>query len=719
MPEGQIIADVGANQRLVRKTFFAAGQDDYTEAPAQDLDLFELLENVMPPINGTVDRRWGTSEFSNPQINARRMFSVYFPVSYDSSGAATTADGRLRVFLTASDATGTSNSNNRVVVINHNGTIVNSLLYTPAANADHPHATIANTYSYFADGTSAGLHSWNGFDTQSAGSWGNAPLTWLPPAVTIQEGGELTLKQGRRYTVAGRNSKTGNAVLARDATTGLVPFTEISGPLEDGYINIPFTIAAGADQNLFSVMTANGDGIDEYILLATADGGDISTLYQVNKAAVTGLPSLNLYSDNKTEDVLISESNIWAEIDAEGNGLGLYAGWNPATIVPTGKFPTYYRGRMYLLANNKLYYSASLDQVTTSTGLITSRPEMIFNADQDIELSTLDNENGVGLLTDGINLYIGTVQSIKYISGDPPNHDGPRTLYYGVGIANGQTWRRVYHAGAASGAIWLTPDRMVVASDGNDYEDIGHAVQGTLDRATRSQFSTKAHAAFITDGAQELYVLALPVDGATECNLLLAYNIVTRKWVTWDMTGYENGVTPRTTNVLALNGEQVPWLTPYAIGGPIGYFSSGTYSQIFKFRFDGATEFPSAPDVNDYVSGSQANGLPTRARLRTGWLDFGAPHMHTFLRTLDLMSAEEADNITLTVEGADSVATFATPTVLVNAEMRTGMHGKIFYPLATVPGKYRFYRFTLTFAPNTTQDILNYLSIKFRNAHLI
>lgn len=719
MPESAIIPSFGQNSQIVRKTFFAAGQDDYTEAPAQDADLFELLENIMPPINGTLDRRWGTSEFSNPNIRARRMFSVYFPVSYDANGAATGDPGRLRVILTASNGSGNYSGDNIVVVINHNGAVINPHLYMPTAGADHPHCTMANTYVYFADGTAAGLKSWNGYDPYSAQPWGLTPLNWTPPAVTINKGGDLTLRQGRKYTIAGRNSKTGAATLARDSVTGLVPFTEISGPVENGYITFPLTAIAGAPQNLLSVLLAQPEGIDEFILLATADGGDTSTLYQVLKMSVSGLGALHIYSDNKTEEVLLSESNIWAEIDADGNGRGLYAGWNPATIIPTGKYPTYYRGRMYLMKDNKLYYSASLDQVTTSTGLVASRPEMVFNASQVIELSTQDNENGVGLLADGGNLYIGTVQGIKYLSGDPPNHDGPTTLYYGVGIANPQTWRKVYHAGKATGAIWLTPDRKVIASDGNGYRDIGKPVQGTLDLATSTAFADKAHAAFITDGAQELYVLAIPYNGATECNQLLVYNISLDKWVTWVMTGYQNGVTARTTNVLALNGEQVPWLTPYNIGGPIGYFSSGTYTQLFKFRFDNTADFPNAPDVNDYVSGSQANGLPTRAVIRTTWWDFGAPHMHTFLRSLDIMSAESVSNITLKVEGADSVAAFSSPTVLSNTTMRSGMHGKQFYPLASIPGKYRFYRFTLTFAPTATQDVLNYLSIKFRNTHLI
>ena len=713
MAEWRIQPGPEENLTAIRSTFFEAGQDDYTEPPAQSPDSFQILENVMPPLNGTIDRRWGTEEFSNPNIVARRMFSAYFPVSYNPDGSASTGDGRLRVILTASDKSGGSGTNNRIAVINHVGGLLVANLFTPAAGADHPHCTVANTYAYFADGVSGDLKKWTGSEAAAATQWGASPSDWTPgvPVAASGGGGNVTLNEGRRYAMAVRNPKTGHAVLFTDLTTSQPIFSDSSGPVTDGAINLTLP-------GLGEALTLNAAGYTELLILATADGGDTSVLYEAIKTSTLVVWALYFsggipINDNKSEEDLLN-SNIWAEIDENGRGKGLFGSFAPSIVCPTGKYPTYHRGRIYLLQNNRLYYSRSLEEVTTSTGLVAAHPEECFSPFNVIELSTQDNENGVGLLSDGVNLYIGTVQSIRVMGGDPPNHDGPRTLYVNAGLLNPQTWKRVWHAGKAAGMIWMTPDKMVVAADGNSYRNIGQPIQTLLNSthvASGIDYTPdKAHAMFVTDGNQELYVLALPTLGATECNRLAVYSISSDKWVVWTLTGYADtgGISATNTNVTAMNGEMVPWLQPYNIGGPIGYFSSGTFTKLYKFDFTG---------INDFVSGSVPAGYATRAVVQTPWLAFDSPETIKYLRTLDILSGQPVEHIRLLVEGATDVPDFTNSTDLATGTLSTNIHGKKYYPLAGVPAKYRFYRFTFIFMPTAVRDILNYIAIEYRPSH--
>src|SRR5260370_41447676 len=50
---------------LVRNSFYTAGQDSYTQPPAQNPDMFELLTNVEPVTRGILERRRGYTLFSS------------------------------------------------------------------------------------------------------------------------------------------------------------------------------------------------------------------------------------------------------------------------------------------------------------------------------------------------------------------------------------------------------------------------------------------------------------------------------------------------------------------------------------------------------------------------------------------------------------------------------------------------------------------------------
>ena len=55
--------------KYTRSRFTAAGLDNYTQPPTQNPDLFMQLLNVMPPITGVLQRRWGYRYFE-PKLDA-------------------------------------------------------------------------------------------------------------------------------------------------------------------------------------------------------------------------------------------------------------------------------------------------------------------------------------------------------------------------------------------------------------------------------------------------------------------------------------------------------------------------------------------------------------------------------------------------------------------------------------------------------------------------
>ena len=69
MSEAQIQTDYAAQfgrglWRYVRSRFMEAGQDSYTKPPSQNEDMFERLLNILPPVQGDLDRRWGYRLFN-------------------------------------------------------------------------------------------------------------------------------------------------------------------------------------------------------------------------------------------------------------------------------------------------------------------------------------------------------------------------------------------------------------------------------------------------------------------------------------------------------------------------------------------------------------------------------------------------------------------------------------------------------------------------------
>jgi len=67
MPDSAVIpleVQDRAGYRVIRQRWYSAGIDNYTNPPVQNEDLMVQLLNVLPPLQGTLNRRWGYTTFS-------------------------------------------------------------------------------------------------------------------------------------------------------------------------------------------------------------------------------------------------------------------------------------------------------------------------------------------------------------------------------------------------------------------------------------------------------------------------------------------------------------------------------------------------------------------------------------------------------------------------------------------------------------------------------
>src|SRR5882762_7153521 len=125
MPELNIIGAKEKNRyfpyqgalRATRKSFWTAGQDSYTLPPAQNPDLFQLMTNVEPVIQGPLKKRRGYQLLSNqaPSTPYREGYS------FRSES------------LNLKSMVWTSTSN--VLALNEDGSANVNTLFTPSLNA--------------------------------------------------------------------------------------------------------------------------------------------------------------------------------------------------------------------------------------------------------------------------------------------------------------------------------------------------------------------------------------------------------------------------------------------------------------------------------------------------------------------------------------------------------------------------------------------------------
>jgi hypothetical protein len=483
---------------LVRQSFWDASVDNFTKPPAQNPDAFETLKDVEPVVDNRLNRRRGYTLLSNPVTAARRMFETHF---------STTGGTRNRIILTAADGSGADTKDNNITVINENGDLLTDLFNPSSSATAHPYIALSREFAYILDGASADQKKWDGDEALTAGSltnWGASASGAVFAAAT--GAGDITgVEVGRRYKVAFLYTPTGHAWLY-DITSGGTNEEHTTDSVDSGPLD-----SNDVDLSSIPTFTVGTTGLVSAsihrVILAASDGGPLDTLYEVGRITDN---TTTTFRDNVTENALLA-SPVWSELGDDGREYGIYDNTPPSTTIPTATIVVPHRDRLVALTEQFLFWSKSLNDLTTSTGQITGRYEECWPSANQMPVA-IYSEFGRGILSDGVRLYIATDRGIRYVT-DPASGLPAKTIHQEVGLMRQDTWKLVFHGGEQVGSIWLTPDRRVIANDFNTYGDIGRPIQTTLDAINVARARRIATATFVTDGQYELYMLAVPAPG--------------------------------------------------------------------------------------------------------------------------------------------------------------------------------------------------------------
>jgi hypothetical protein len=603
--------------KYVRDRFDTAGLNSFDNAPHQDPEDFEQLDNVVPVTTGSLARRWGY-ELKGSTTDVVRKLYEYQSDSLGTRRLIGTATTGVQAFTEAGASAGA--------------------LFTPGIGAFVPRVAVSRDFAYFADGLAADLKKWDGDATVS--KWGIvAPASACTVGTPVA--GAITLVGGRKYYTAFYNANTGHV-------SGLSPVSASTGPIKTK--NIPLTaLPVSADPQ-----------VTHKLLLGTGDGGNEQILYLIQAIA----NATTTATDSMPEEILLL-SNIYLQLDEFGDEHGIADNDPPVNAI----LPTKHKGRIFMAAGQYIIFSKSLDEVTTSTGLITSRYEEAFPPEHQLDVAA-GAETIRAMLSDGDALYVGTERHVRRIEGDAPtNFSRPEVAYNNVGVLSQDVWKVVFFQGAPVGTVWLTPDMRLIASDFNTFRNIGTPIQDLLNSINPAAVS-RCQAITGSQGAFDFYMLAIPTGVNTECDTVIVYMVGSQKFFIWKLT---DSPTSMLYNIDAAGNIQ--WL-----------FTSAT-QKLYQFNL-AATQ--------DRVADTPVSFTVTA---RTSWLHMGNPTTRKILQELEIIGDP---TMTVTVHGATTAADFRSPrTVASNAPLTLSPFGQWKLYLAGKLSRDRFYRLTFTSTATT------------------
>lgn len=612
--------------------FIGAGTDSFS-SPTEEIIQggWAQLDNVMPVTSGAFDRRrgyslWGTS------TPGRQMYS------YRNDGT-----GARKVLV---------NSTSVVKAHNEDGTVYNATVFTPSGGVTNVRTAVSRGYAYFADGAAADLIKWDGSAAAGTSKWGiTAPATAV--GVGAPSGGAITLLTGRKYYVAFQNTTSSH-------TSDLSPISASTGPLTAQQIGLS-SIEVSADPQ-----------VDKKIILATADGGDPSVLYLLAQIA----NGTTVYADNTSEGTLLL-ANTYLETDGSGNEVGIASNSRPPT---TGILPLSHVGRMWLVTGSIIWFSKNLEEVTTSTGTVTSKFEEAFPGDNQINAG-IGAESVRGTLSDGQSLYVGTERHIRRVTGDSPSNFSTSEICYNeTGVMNQDVWQVVFSESSPKGAMWLSPDLRVYLSDYNTYVDVGTPIQDQLNTINLTQAPTKAWARYYSDKQYDLYVLCVPTGSNAEPNRCFVFDLRNKKWITWTLTD---------SMVAGLFNINTSGITQWLMTA-----SSGSV-----YVLDSSTQ--------DRVGNTPATFTST---VQTQWLDLEDSTTRKMLNEMDIQTEDSAMRVS--VSGASTRAEFNSPQVVTYSQaLVVGPLGDFKCYLAGKTSKSRYYMFTFS-STSTASSVLDSWSVE-------
>jgi hypothetical protein len=477
--------------------------------------------------------------------------------------------------------------------------------------------------------------------------------------------GNITLLSGRVYYYVFLNTSTGT-------TSSLSQASLSTGPITSKQVSLS-TIGVSSDTQ-----------VDTVVILATADGGDQTTLFEAGRVPNGATTFVDNTPDALTSAVSSGPSlftnNVWQNTDSIGILHGVAAN-NPPPVA--ADFPTKHKGRLYMAKGNVLFFSKSLGECTTATGLVTSKWEEAWPAVNQIDLSEFA-ETISGVLSDGDTLWIGTERAIHRLLGDGPlNFAEPEIAFNETGLLNQETWKIVFVEGQPVGAIWVTPDLRVMFSDFNTYTDIGTPVRDRLAAVPPDQ-TVLMHGCFVTKGPADYYMLYLP------SGEVLVYNLKARTWVIWQPPDVASA------SLFNIAGDGTPqwyWIT---VGtNLINLWDDSTFLDKTPTRF-----FTPTPAGYDAI-------------FQTSWLDFGDTSIRKALNQILLTSGDLA--CTVLIEGANLTSQFSVPEIIKDTTTAVlGPLGESYIPLASGVSRHKWLRFTFTSPASTTQtqDFLSGFSVE-------
>jgi hypothetical protein len=381
------------------------------------------------------------------------------------------------------------------------------------------------------------------------------------------------------------------------------------------------------------------------------------------------------YTDD-TPELDLLEQPVLFSTDEVGNEFGVIGNDVPPV---KARLPIQHRGRLYLTDGSTLYWSKNLTELTTDTGFICGKWEEAWSPLNRVDVSK-GPEKIVALLSDGVNLYVGSQYSVRRMEGDPPFLFPPAVVHNNTGIVSQDAVQLVFNENTPVGAMWLTPDNRVIFSDFNTQLDVGNPIQTTLNTITNAS-QANSHAAFYSNGQLDLYILAIPTDGSTNCNTVCVFNLRTRKWVIW-----------------ALTDTLVAMLFTILDNGSAQFLLSSEGGYIYKLNED---------DTQDRVGNTPVDFTVT---IRTSWLDLEDPTLRKWLNECEVLT-EDAE-LAVTVEGASKQADFSTPhTVVSNLVVVPSPLGEYKAYLSGYTSRDRYYRFTFV-SDNEVVNVLDGYNIE-------
>lgn len=568
--------------------------------------------------------------------------------------------------ITAVDSSGAgSGATFAVVFTDTNGTITKASV----ANTGASYNTATTSLSVSGAGTGAAF-------TPVFNSTGGI--------IAIVPQGPMTFDSGRGYYGAYINSLTGHAsdvtYLDFNGGTSNTPYFDENGVQQSvlgSWTNINFTIQI--DESV-----ALDPQIDTFLLLATSDGGDSEHLYELAQIPLTSFSSIggglfthdyedtlpDTYNDNNTSGNTLLANNLWVDVDSSGVIVGLFANTPPPNTLNK---PITNQGRMFATDGKSVFFSKNLTEVTTSTGLITSKWEEAWPASNRLDIG-FDNEVIVGMLSDTTFLYIGTTQNIYRLSGTDINSFDLQCIFRNVGLLSQDCWTVVYKETLPAGYVWVTPDNKIIFSDFNNYTDVGTPIYPSLLGDTIFSIQPWVHGP---------YAMAFL---RTKNNTFWVLNMTDEQWFNWtpqlpDTTAHIAGMLTYTKS----NGLSNLWVTL-----PSSTLGLGFLDPIIR--------------VDNYPT----SATPIPWSIQTGWQDMGDTTNLKVINEIEIWSDENPPVVTCTSKsGNTSSAVVNTVQSKVGPISVLGDSYKAYF--AALPTGGKFFSFTISSpsSVNATSNVID------------